>query len=273
MTTSIDKSKCVRCKLCWEVCPAAVITENKENGYPDVLAVNAENCIYCGQCEAVCAECAVAVTGEKLQPALFSGKAPKIAAKDIGNYIRFRRSIRAYQQNAVPKNTVTELLDIARYAPTAVNAQPVRWIIVHDSSKVKTLVKMVIDWMKAAIESDNPMASALDFQWIVNAYESGADPICRNAPHMAVTYAHKDNPMAVGDSFIALTTFDLAAPSFGLGACWAGFFRIAVSASPGLRKELGIPDDHVCTGALMFGVPKYHYHRIPKRNKIDVIWK
>jgi nitroreductase/NAD-dependent dihydropyrimidine dehydrogenase PreA subunit len=273
MTTSFDHSKCSRCKICWEVCPAAVITENKESGYPEVLAANAENCIYCGHCEAVCPESAAVVTGLRLQPAFFGGKTPALSAREIGNYIRFRRSIRAYQQKEVSQKTLEELLDVARYAPTAMNAQPVRWIIVRDTAKVKALVKMVIGWMQKAIENNNPMAAVLDFAWLVNAYESGSDPILRNAPHLAVTYSHKDNLMAAGDSCIALTTFDLTAPAFGLGACWAGFFRIAASASPEIRKELGIPDDHVCTGALMVGFPKYRYWRIPKRNKMDVTWK
>jgi len=273
MATVFNNSKCVKCKICLEICPAGVITENKVSGYPEVLPANAENCVVCGQCEAVCPEEAVTVTAPHLQAALFSGKRPEISAREMGNYIRFRRSTRAYEQKAVPKKTLEELLDIARYAPTGMNAQPVRWIIVHDTARVKALTKMVIDWMRSAVEKKLPVAAALDFPWLINAYESGSDPICRNAPHLAVTYAHKDNPIAVGDSAIALNTFELAAPAFGLGACWAGFFKIAAGNSPEVKKELGISEDHVCTGAMMVGFPKYKYQRIPKRNKIDAAWK
>ncbi len=38
-------------------------------------------------------------------------------------------------------------------------------------------------------------------------------------------FAHipEGNPMASVDAIIALTHFDIAAPAFGIGTCWAGF--------------------------------------------------
>jgi nitroreductase len=244
----------------------------KDSAYPVVLPENAENCIFCGHCEAVCPGFAVKVAAPQLQEAASFVEKAKISAEQIGSYMRLRRSIRVYEQKAVPKKILEGILDIARYAPTAMNAQPVRWIVVHDSAKLKKIVKSVIDWMRSAIENKAPVADALDFGWLVKDYENGNDPICRNAPHLVVTYAHKDNPMAVGDSTIALATFELAALAFGVGTCWAGFFRIAAAASAEVKKELGIPDGHVCTGAMMAGYPKYQYKRIPKRNKIAVNW-
>ena len=272
MVTVFDRTKCIRCGACGELCPADIITFDKD-GYPVVLKENAENCIFCGHCEAVCPKGAAGVTAPRLQAALSPGKKPKISAEQMGDYIRFRRSTRAYLQKPVPKKTLEELLDIARYAPTAMNAQPVRWIVVHDTEKVRSLVKTVIGWMRSAAEKSVPIAAALGFAGLVQDYESGNDAICRNAPHLVVTHAHKDNSLAAGDSAIALATFDLAAPAFGLGTCWAGFFRIAAANSPEVKKELGIPEDNVCTGAMMAGFPKYKFQRAPKRDKPEVVWK
>jgi nitroreductase/NAD-dependent dihydropyrimidine dehydrogenase PreA subunit len=272
MTTVFDRSKCVQCKICTEICPTGVIAVN-DGGYPMIAPANAEDCVTCGHCEAVCPQGAVTVTAPTLSAALFSGEEPAITPEQMGSYIMRRRSIRVYEQKPVPRKTLEAVLDAVRYAPSAVNGQPVRWIIVHETARVKTLARMVVAWMRAMVGQKAPLAAAFGFAELVSAYDNGYDPICRNAPHLAVTCAHKDNPMGVGDSVIALTTFDLAAPAFGFGTCWAGFFKMAAAASPQIQKELGIPDDHVFTGALMVGFPKYQYVGIPKRNKMAIIWK
>ncbi len=272
MTTVFDNTKCSRCGACTELCPAEIITIDK-GGYPVVLPDDAVNCLFCGHCEAVCPNGAANVTSPLLEKAMSSGKIHAVPAEQIGSYIRFRRSVRAYLQKPVPKKTLEEVLDAARYAPTAMNAQPVRWIVVHDTAKVKALTKTIIDWMRSAVEKNLPIAAALDFSWLIKDYDNGCDALCRNAPHIVITHANKDNQMAAGDSAITLATFDLAAPAFGLGTCWAGFVRIAATYSPEVKKELGIPEEDACTGAMMVGFPKYKYHQIPKRNKMDVSWK
>ncbi len=43
---------------------------------------------------------------------------------DIINAIRSRKSIRGYQPDPVPKETLREILDIARHAPSTLNTQP-----------------------------------------------------------------------------------------------------------------------------------------------------
>ena len=255
MTTVFDSSKCSKCNICIEICPRRIISADK-GGYPVVLPENAATCTVCGHCEAVCPEGAVTVSAPQLEASLFSAEKPAISAKQMGSYIRFRRSTRVYEQKPVPKKTLEELLDIARYSPSALNGQPVRWIVVHDPAKVKEYSRMAIDWMREMIEKKVPQSVAMNFASLVNGWDKGTNLICRNAPHLVVTYAHKDNPIAVGDSAIALTVFELAAPAFGIGTCWAGYFRMAASGSPELKKELGIPDDHVCTGAMMDGFSK-----------------
>ena len=75
------------------------------------------------------------------------------------------------------------------------------------------------------------------------------------------------------DSTIALTFLDLAAPTVGLGACWAGFFMMAAAQSPRLQEALALPEGHACCGALMIGYPKYGYHRLPTRKEPAVSWR
>lgn len=49
-----DKSKCVRCKRCVEVCPLEVLALDDE-GFPISKSVAFQRCINCGYCVDICA--------------------------------------------------------------------------------------------------------------------------------------------------------------------------------------------------------------------------
>jgi nitroreductase len=66
--------------------------------------------------------------------------------------------------------------------------------------------------------------------------------------------------MALAACIIALTYLELAVTSFGLGACWAGYFSAAANMGPPMKKALGLPEEHNSFGAMMVGYPKYKYH-------------
>jgi nitroreductase len=72
------------------------------------------------------------------------------------------------------------------------------------------------------------------------------------------------------DSAIALSYMDLAAPSLGLGCCWAGFFMIAAGSWPPLAEAFQLPEGHKSFGAMMVGYPKFRYQRLPERNEAKI---
>jgi nitroreductase len=78
--------------------------------------------------------------------------------------------------------------------------------------------------------------------------------------------------MAQTDAVIALTHFDVAAPAFGIGVCWAGFVAMAAVMYEPLRKELGIPAGRKSAYALMFGIPRYTIYGLPRRKPLQVSW-
>jgi hypothetical protein len=49
--------------------------------------------------------------------------------------------------------------------------------------------------------------------------------------------------------------------------------QIALDASPDLKREVGIPDDHTSHYAMMLGYPKYQFFRVPKRDAAKVTWR
>ena len=95
----------------------------------------------------------------------------------------------------------------------------------------------------------------------------------RGTPHLIVAHAQKALATAQSACTIALTYLDLAAPSFALGTCWAGYFNTAANLYPPLEKDLDLPEGHQCFGAMMIGYPKYPYHRLPLRKDPPITWR
>jgi nitroreductase len=180
----------------------------------------------------------------------------------VEQFLRRRRSIREFKENPVPHDTLEKIIDCARWAPSAINIQPVRWFVVHKPDHVKYLAGQVADWMRKAGYAPRYLA----------AWEQGKDMILRGAPHLILACGTLENVWAPVDCAIALTYLELTAQAHGLGTCWSGLLTRAAGASPSIREFLGLADDLQINGAVMIGYPKYHYWRIPKRNPAIIKW-
>ena len=104
------------------------------------------------------------------------------------------------------------------------------------------------------------------------AWEKGYDLVLRNAPILIVASAPKDAINGMVDLTLALGYLDLAAPTLGLGTCWAGLLQSALLSSPPLKEALGIPLDHPYHYGMMLGYPKVKYHRLPERKQPKITW-
>lgn len=267
----VDRDLCTRCGICSDVCVMGVIEPADENNPPKVLKEKEALCIGCGHCEACCPTQALLFNERPDEKIPLPAGAGSLDYGDLGLYLKKRRSVRHYTPEPVPKETILELLDIARYAASAGNGQPVEWIVVHDPKRVRRIAALVIDWMKTLAHTDHPMSGYIPV--LLGAWKSGQDVICRGAPHLLVATVPEGNPMAQTDAIIALTHFDIAAPAFGVGTCWAGFVAMAAWSYEPLRKELGIPAGRKSAYAMMFGNPRHRIYGIPRRKPLNVTWK
>lgn len=270
-TIIVDEDLCTRCGICSEACALGIVIPAREDTLPDVPGDMSERCIRCGHCEAFCPTGALTLNLRPEEKEVLPKGAGVISPEEIGFYLKKRRSTRMYKADPVPREKIGELLEVARYAPSGENGQPVEWIVVHDPAKVRRVADLTVEWMKTFIESGHPMGGF--FSALTGIYEGGYDVICRNAPHMLFAHIPEDNPVAPVDGIIGLTYFDVAAPAFGIGTCWAGFVAMAVSEYGPLQKEIGIPAGRKCAYAMMFGYPKYRPKNIPRRNPVNVTWK
>lgn len=266
----VDQEKCIKCGMCIKVCPN--ILEMGENGpnakYPS-------SCIACGQCVAVCPQAAIDNTLTPLSNQISLNKSLNFDSKTAAQFLRSRRSIRHYKPTAVSREQLLELVNIARFAPTAGNSQSVSYIIVENKAVLKKATEATIDWMESQVR-DNAANTAIhrSFAKQVQTYrENGTDTILRNAPHIILATTPKGMPRGRENTIFSLAYLELYAPSLGLGSCWAGLLEMCLfDKYQPLLNLFTIPKGKEITGAVMVGYPLYHYQRMVDRNPLDVAW-
>ncbi len=269
---TLDQERCAQCGACARICGMGVI-QMAEGSYPQMVG---DGCIGCGHCEAVCTQQALLLApeyAEVMAPSQQTGKV-SMNPEQIGLYMRGRRSIRNFRDKAIDHETFESLLDIARFAPSAGNGQPIEWIVVESPEEVHRLTGLMVELLNQ-LPADAPERSMFGpgmVDYIIGAWSQGADIVCRNAPHLVLAHTKPDAMMPLVDGTIALTYLELAAPSFGLGTCWAGFLYMMLNTLPELKKAFGIPEGNVPLGGLMLGYPKYNLPNIPPRNRAKVQW-
>jgi len=268
----VNEQTCNQDGICAAVCPVGIIRFQK-GGYPSVVSKADEFCIRCGHCVAVCPTASLShrdLPGEEFEPVR---RELALSPEHCTHFLRSRRSIRNYRDQAVARQDIMRLIESARYAPSGHNSQCAEWLVVDDAAEVHRLAGFVVDWMRWMIGHRPEPARELHLEATVKRWERGHDVILRGAPVLIVTHAERDNRMAPSACTIALTYLELAAPSMGLGGCWAGYFTAAATTFPPLQEALGLPEKHQTFGSMMLGYPKYSYHRLPPRRPPKVTWR
>jgi len=261
---TIDRTRCKKDGICAAECPFSLISLTGDDGFPEIRPAAARLCIQCGHCVAVCPHGALSLAAMKPGDFQAIGNGSPPTLKKTGLLLTTRRSIRSYEQQTVPRDHTEQLLDLCRWAPSAKNAQPVHWLVLETPEAVRHLAGLVVDWLR----------TGTSYPGIVAAWDQGKDMVLRGAPHLLVAHAHKDSLKPEIDCTIALTYFDLAAASCGIGTCWAGILMSAVAAGhPPLLEALALPEDHRLYGAMIFGYPRFPYFKIPARKEAQIIWR
>lgn len=250
-----------------------LIRMEEKGDFPAPVNNAEEYCLECGHCAAICPHDAFIYRG--MNP----GEWPLVEkdllpdAEQLRQLLLARRSIRNYKKQAVPRETMAELIDTARFAPTGSNKQQVHWMVYEDRAKVEDLADMVADWTRIIIPHIPDEEMKVRMQSLLQAFDQGEDRILHRAPHLIIVHSQADLPFAHTDCIIALTYLELYAFSKGLGTCWAGYFTTAANIHPPLIKALNLPEGHQCFGAVTLGYPQHDYTRIPPRKEPLLTWR
>lgn len=267
---NVDKSKCASCGACVNDCPLKILEIDQKQNFPLMIGRGEELCIKCGHCVAVCPNGAIFLEPMPLSACRKLNADWRIPPDKLEQFLKGRRSIRSYKAEPVERQVLEKLIDIARFAPSGINRQPAYWAILCEKEKVARLSGIIIEWMRGQVAAGSSLADSFRMKNIIAAWERKQDWICRGSPNLIICYGLKDDLTAPQACTIALAYLELAAVSFGLGACWAGYAAMAINMCPEARKFTGISNKANCFGAMMAGYPEVNYSRIPSRNKAPV---
>jgi nitroreductase/NAD-dependent dihydropyrimidine dehydrogenase PreA subunit len=270
---SIDEMKCDLCRLCIAACPAGLVGLADDALVPSPVDRGEEACFSCGHCVAVCPTGAFSHRYATVDRCLPIRQDLRVTGEQVGQLMRSRRSVRNFTDEPVARETIAELLDIARFAPSGCNAQPVHWLVIHDSGKVRKIADLVVGGLRHRIDQEPISPLAVVLSRLVEAWDEGADVVTRGAPHLILAHAQEADPLAPSACTIAQTYLELAASAHGLGACWMGLVDMTANDWPPLREFLALPGGHLVLASMAIGNPKFQYVRIPPREPLRVTWR
>ena len=164
----------------------------------------------------------------------------------LDDCIKGRRSVRAYKDEAVSKETVDAVLEAGVWAATGMGKQPWRFVIVEN----KETIKRISNETKKAIQKAMPAYA--------KRFATEEDIICYGAPLLIFICTEKDdnfNDLYLRDSVLAAQNIFLKAYELGLGGCYMGWIDRLCQEHPEAFKEV-IPEGYTMQVPMILGVPK-----------------
>ncbi|MEJ2038031.1 MAG: nitroreductase family protein, partial [Desulfosarcinaceae bacterium] len=252
---TIDQDKCKQDGLCAADCPVGIIRFDGAGHYPELIPGGEAFCLRCGHCVAVCPHGAMDHAEVPLAQCPAIDPALALSQGQAEQFLRSRRSVRRFKDKPVERDVLQRLIEAARYAPTASNAQMLEWLVISDPARLHEIAGQVVDWMRNLIE--DPKAVVMPYiPMMVQAWDTGIDTILRSATCLVVAMAPPEARNGMVDITLALSYLELAAPLHGLGTCWAGLLQGALVSKPELKQQMGIPGNYPHHYPMIIGYAK-----------------
>lgn len=145
---------------------------------------------------------------------------------NVFEVIKKRRSVRVYKEKPISEEKLNKILEAARLAPSAHNAQDFKIVVVKDKAKKEALAKAAKNQMFIA---QAPVVLA----------GIGLEP---------EVLLSSDVPSYAVDLAIAFDHITLQAVEEGLDTCWIGAF-----SQDEVREVLGVPSQYKVVALLPMG--------------------
>lgn len=165
--------------------------------------------------------------------------------------IKTRRSVREYLDTPLSEETITQIIDAGRYAPTGLNLQPWRFVVVQNKEMLKKLSVYAQPILVKNLEGRND-AGAVNF---LKRLKNKNFNLLYDAPVLILVIGSKNNALTDYDCSMCAGNMMLAAHSLGLGSCWIGGASV-IQQSEELMSELKIPQNYKIVAPLIFGYPR-----------------
>ncbi|MFO7963453.1 MAG: nitroreductase family protein [Desulfobacterales bacterium] len=300
----VDKDLCTSCGLCIENCPFRA-WEMGGDEYPKLK--DEYECFSCYNCMVACPVEAISIVQQyhvdsgfwATDPYPLPFKAP-IPPKDadgnpdqwnaVEKAVLERRSVRNFKDKEVPETFIRRVLEAGRFAPSAGNCQPWKFVVVTDKDLMKAIdeaVWNVINGVYTMFKNDETVANLAG---MVDPASPGMfDP--RLAQGGMGSIARKYGPPLLGAPAVIIIAGDtrsianpqinvgicgenmnLVANSLGIKACWVGFVGVLHMVPDFVEEKLGIKPPWQVISSLVLGWPKFRQEGMVPREFRPVTW-
>ena len=191
--------------------------------------------------------------------------------------IRNRRSIRKYLLKNVPSHLISKIIEAARWAPSAHNAQPWRFLVINDEKIKRELAEaMAMEWEKDLAQ--NGMLPEERETLIKESIRKFTQPPVIIIAFLTMDEMHKypdkkrreaEYIMAVQSVAAAIQNLLLAAYFEGLGACW---YCAPLFCPETVKKVLGVPKNFEPQALITVGYPS-EKPEPPPRKPLEAIMR
>jgi len=174
--------------------------------------------------------------------------------------IKTRRSVRKYKDQPVDKKTIEQIINAGKYAPSAKNTQPWRFIVITNpnmiselSSDIKMQIKGLLKWRHLIRLFRRELGNLETVKFLYGVSMVKQDSIFFQAPVVVFIVTEKKSFFDESCACCAENMM-LAAHSLGLGSCWVGLAHF-IDLNKTLIRKIGVPEGHHISAALIFGHP------------------
>lgn len=265
----IDKSKCIKCGNCVNVCSGMVLELDKD-GFPKMKLFERfgwRGCWKCQHCLAVCPQGAISIFDKKAEDSL------PPPPPEMGHYMEQlvvnRRSCRRYLDQDVDPQIISRILDALSAAPTGGNSCNVEYTVIDDKERVREIWRLAYSKMESDAKQHIYTRSFSDFYY--GKMKQSERTVRKNdllfcgAPHLFIAHEKCAGKWAEDSKVncnIATAYFELLANAFGLGTVIMSYpAEVLEELAPKARELLNIPQDHYMKLMVGFGYPEIPYAR------------
>jgi nitroreductase/NAD-dependent dihydropyrimidine dehydrogenase PreA subunit len=301
---SLDREKCTKCNLCISNCPLGA-WETDEDGYP--RQKEGSDCFSCFNCMVPCASDAISIvevyhvedgfyaTDPHPLPAVMPLQ-PRDAEGNLDEWnaieraVYERRSVRNFRNRPVPEPIIRRVLEAGRFAPSAGNCQPWKFVVVTNEAlrtEMNNVVTNALRMLYMTYTNDDlvknlvptyeadPRPGSWDPRVIlggIGSIAAGNGPVFLDAP-VVILILGDERAISGPEVNVGICgqNMNLVANSLGIKACWLGFSQV-INMVPPLKEKLGVADPWRIVSGMVLGYPKFKQEGAVAREYRPISW-
>lgn len=176
---------------------------------------------------------------------------------ELSDAIKSRRSVRKYTDEAISHETLEEIIDVARFAPSWKNTQTPRYHVIENKEIISKIATEGVLGFEFNTKTLSRATAVLVLSYVTKRCGYERDGSFSTS---------KEDRWEMFDAGIAAQTFCLAAHGKGLGTCIMGIFDEEMIA-----KEIALPENEKIGAVIALGYPVFAPEAPARKEVSDLI--